>query len=331
MREGAHTGVDRPLRDCVRLQPEALLFLQTNEGPLTRRQGRQMSLGQQVPASEGDVDNGDTDVARERTIELWRAGERARTRARLRALIVPGLEELDDPAADPAALIAHADVQARRLRAELEALGDDDDVVGLDPVAATAREEERDWVRGHLHDTALQILEFIAGDGFGTGLSASKISRLAGGAAGDLRKWIDNGDARDGEPQLLPELEQVTAEARSLDSRVELVVGHIGTPPTSDQVAALAGAVREAVTNARKHAKASSVIVRVETGPDGRTSVTVTDDGVGIDPELVASAKGLGVKGSIVGRMKRVGGHASLEGAPGGGTLVTLITSRQGA
>jgi signal transduction histidine kinase len=73
------------------------------------------------------------------------------------------------------------------------------------------------------------------------------------------------------------------------------------------------------------------VIVRVETSLDGRTAVTVTDDGVGIDPELVAGATGLGVKGSIVGRMKRVGGHASLEDAPGGGTLVTLVTSRQGA
>jgi anti-sigma regulatory factor (Ser/Thr protein kinase) len=291
-----------------------------------------MSLGQQVRASEGDADNRDMDVARERTIELWRASERIRTRARLRAVIVPGLEELADPDADPADLIALADVQGCRLRAELEALGEnDDDVVSLDPVAARARQEECDWVRGHLHDTALQILEFIAGDGFGTGLSASKISSLAGGAARDLRRWIEAGDQDDCDAQLVPELEQVTAEARSLDSRVELVVGHIGTPPTSDQVAALAGAVREAVTNARKHAQATSVVVRVEQSPDGSTSVTVTDDGVGIDPELLASATGLGVKGSIVGRMKRVGGHASLEGAPGGGTLVTLITARQGA
>jgi anti-sigma regulatory factor (Ser/Thr protein kinase) len=271
------------------------------------------------------------DAARKRTIELWRANERARTRARLRAVIVPGLEELVDPAADPADLIALADVQARRLRDELESLSDCDDVISLDPAVESAREDERDWVRGHLHDTALQILEFIAGDGFGTGLSASKIARLAGGAARDLHRWIDDADQKDFEAQLLPELELVTAEARSLDSRVELVVGHIGTPPTSEQVTALAGAVREAVTNARKHAQASSVIVRVETGSDGRTAVTVTDDGVGIDPELVANATGLGVKGSIVGRMKRVGGHASLEDAPGGGTLVTLITSRQGA
>lgn len=289
-----------------------------------------MSLGQQVQASEGDADDKDMGGSHDRTVEIWRANERERMRVRLRTVIVPGLEELVDPAADPADLIAIADRQARRLRTELEELGEADDVISLDPAVERVREEEREWVRGHLHDTALQILEFIAGDGFGTGLTAAKISRLAGGAARDLHRWIDSTDEQD-DAELLRELEQVTAEARSLDPRVELVVGHIGTPPTSEQVAALAGAVREAVTNARKHSHASHVVVRVETGSDGRTAVTVTDDGVGIDPELVANATGLGVKGSIVGRMKRVGGHASLEDAPGGGTLVTLITSRQGA
>jgi hypothetical protein len=289
-----------------------------------------MSLGQQVEVPVGGADDSNMASTRERIVEIWRANERERMRARLRAEIVPGLEELVDPAADPADLIALADRQSRRLRAELESLSDTDDVISLDPVVERAREEEREWLRGHLHDTALQILEFIAGDGFGTGLSASQISTLAGGAAHDLHRWIDGGDEQ-AAAELLPELEQVTAEARLLDPRVELVVGHMGTPPTSEQVAALAGAVREAVTNARKHSQATHVIVRVETGSDGRTAVTVTDDGVGIDPELVANATGLGVKGSIVGRMKRVGGHASLEDAPGGGTLVTLITSRQGA
>jgi anti-sigma regulatory factor (Ser/Thr protein kinase) len=289
-----------------------------------------MSLGQQVQVPVGGIDDSDMASPRERIVEIWRANERERMRARLRSEIVPGLEQLVDPTAEPADLIALADRQGRRLRAELESLGDTADVISLDPVVERAREEEREWLRGHLHDTALQILEFIAGDGFGTGLSASQISRLAGGAAHDLHRWIDGRDEH-AEAELLPELEQVTAEARLLDPRVELVVGHIGTPPTSEQVAALAGAVREAVTNARKHSQATHVIVRVETDSDGHTAVTVTDDGVGIDPEVVANATGLGVKGSIVGRMKRVGGHASLEDAPGGGTLVTLITSRQGA
>jgi two-component system sensor histidine kinase DegS len=88
--------------------------------------------------------------------------------------------------------------------------------------------------------------------------------------------------------------------------------------------------MQEALQNVHKHAQANTVGLAWQRTNDSWV-LHVTDDGVGFDPELMASATGLGVKGSIVGRMKRVGGHASLEGAPGGGTLVTLITSRQGA
>ena len=259
-----------------------------------------------------------------------RALERERLLERVREDIIPGLQELVDPAASPADLLAVADRGAPWLRAGLGGPDDSGALFGPARLDDPACAEEREWVRGHLHDTALQILEFIAGDGFGTGLSAEKIARLAGGAARDLQRWVDSLDAPTA-AELLPELELITEQARSLDPRVELVVGEIGTPPTSDQVEALAGAVREAVTNARKHANASHVIVRVQCDSDGRTSVTVTDDGVGIDPERAEKSDGLGVKGSIVGRMKRVGGYASLEGAPGGGTQVTLVTPRQGA
>jgi anti-sigma regulatory factor (Ser/Thr protein kinase) len=293
------------------------------------REGRDvMSLGQQGPAFGASADNKDVVVLRQRAVEAWRASERAQLRARLRTIIVPGLEELVDPGAHPSDLIKLADLQARRLRAELEH-DDPRDRPGIENPIAHVRQEERELVRGHLHDTALQILEFIAGDGFGTGLSAAKIARLAGGAARDLHRWIET----IGEPvavDLLPELELVANEARSLDSSVKLVVGDVGGSPTPEQVTAIVGAVREAVTNARKHANATNVVVRVETDSDGETAVTVTDDGVGIDPELVANGNGLGVKGSIVGRMQRVGGTASLEDAPGGGTLVTLATKQHG-
>jgi len=259
-----------------------------------------------------------------------RAAERERLLARLRTEIISGLEELVDPAAAPADLIALADRQSRRLRVELERPEDSDVFFGLDCGGDPVCIEEREWVRGHLHDTALQILEFIAGDGFGTGLSGRKIARLAGGAARDLHRWVESVDEANA-AELLPELELITAQARTLDPRVELIVGKIGAPPTSAQVEALTGAVREAVTNARKHANASHVVVRVECDDNGQTAVTVSDDGIGFDIEQAENGNGLGVKGSIVGRMKRVGGHASLEDAPGGGTLVTLVTSRQGA
>ncbi len=239
-------------------------------------------------------------------------------------MIVPGLEQLADPAGDPADLRTLADAQARRLRAELEGPETRGDAPGPDDVAGRARADEREWVHGHIHDTALQILEFIGGDGFGTGLSAAKIAHLAGGAARDLRRWIESGDAPVHE--LVPELEQVTEQARTLDPGVRLVVGTLGEQPSGEQVAALTGAVREAVTNARKHAHASQVTVRVEAGRDGRTAVTVTDDGIGLDPERVTGGRGLGVSRSIVARMRRAGGHASLASAPDGGTRVTLVT-----
>src|SRR5688572_9879537 len=133
-----------------------------------------MSLGQQRPALEGSAENKGGVVLRQRAIEAWRASERAHLRARLRTIIVPGLEELVDPGAHPADLIKLADLQAHRLRAELEHPDDPRDINGVENPIARVRQEERALVRGHLHDTALQILEFIAGDGFGTGLSSSK-------------------------------------------------------------------------------------------------------------------------------------------------------------
>jgi anti-sigma regulatory factor (Ser/Thr protein kinase) len=249
-------------------------------------------------------------------------------RARLQSDVLPGLEQLDDPAGEPAALIALAGAQGRRLRAALERPEHPADLGWLDAGERRAREEDREWVRGHLHDTALQILEFIAGDGFGTGLTAQKIAHLAGGAARDLRRWLQMGHET-ARRQLVPELEVVTAQARALDPGVRLVVGEISREPTGEQVSALSGAVREAVTNARKHARASQVVVHVRSANDGSTAVTVTDDGIGFDPERAAGGSGLGVPGSIVGRMQRAGGDATLQPAPGGGTCVTLVTARE--
>ena len=284
-----------------------------------------MVLGRPVAVLDA-IAAGDVPVRQvERGAADARASECDELRSRLHSDILPGLEQLDDPDGDRAELIARAGVQGSRLRAALERPAEQGR-----PHAGERRAhaDEREWIRGHLHDTALQILEFIAGDGFGTGLSAQKIAHLAGGAARDLRRWLDADDAAP-RAQLLPELELVTAQARTLDPGVRFVVGEISGEPTGEQVCALSGAVREAMTNARKHARASQVVVHVHSAGDGRTAVTVTDDGVGFDAERVARGSGLGVRSSIVGRMQRVGGHASLRSEPGGGTCVTLVMPRE--
>ena len=57
---------------------------------------------------------------------------------------------------------------------------------------------------------------------------------------------------------------------------------------------------------------------------DGRTRllVTITDRGRGFDQSI--PARGLGVKGSIVARMREAGGVAAIDSEPGQGTSVEL-------
>lgn len=270
-----------------------------------------------------------TNANHRHAIDADRADERERLRSRVRNDVIPDLEALADPAATAKDLIALADRASRRLRSQIEPRHGDDALFGLAGFTDPTCVDEREWVRHHLHDTALNTLEYIASDGMGEGLESSKIASLASMVARDLRAWVES-DAAPAEPELLPELKLVTEQARQLDARVELVAEEeVGAPLCSEEIEALAGAVREAINNARKHANATNVVVRVECLGRGRTAVTITDNGIGIDLELAEDGAGLGVKGSIVGRMARVGGYASLQGAPGGGTRVTLVTRQE--
>ncbi len=82
--------------------------------------------------------------------------------------------------------------------------------------------------------------------------------------------------------------------------------------------------VQEALSNVRKHAKASHVFVNVDNRKDFRASVQ--DDGVGIDQELAAKRKARHVGLSIMEeRAKKVGAEFSIDSEPGKGTTVSVI------
>jgi signal transduction histidine kinase len=68
------------------------------------------------------------------------------------------------------------------------------------------------------------------------------------------------------------------------------------------------------------------VSLYAEVEPD-RVSVFVRDRGVGFDRDAVADDRH-GVQGSIVGRMERHGGTATVHSAPGAGTEVELTMAR---
>ncbi|GAB3300505.1 sensor histidine kinase [Geodermatophilus aquaeductus] len=87
---------------------------------------------------------------------------------------------------------------------------------------------------------------------------------------------------------------------------------------TDEEVVLLRGA-QEALTNVRRHAGASAVVLRLAR-VGGQVSVHVEDDGVGFDPATVRVS---GLEG-LRGRVAQVGGEVDVASAPGAGTRVTV-------
>jgi signal transduction histidine kinase len=205
--------------------------------------------------------------------------------------------------------------------------------VGKDPMRAplpesvrtriASSDEQLRLLRMRLHDTTLQTLEFIANAGtMGAGADIERLMRLAAREATELRHMLE-GLTRDEPLSLSAGLRDVVDAAEAYgDEWIELVVGAADDSVEPFLSLELAAAAREAITNARKHAGASRIVVYLEEHGGGAL-VTVKDDGCGADPRTIRPRLGLSV--SIRSRMIRLGGTSEVETAPGRGFLVRLM------
>lgn len=82
----------------------------------------------------------------------------------------------------------------------------------------------------------------------------------------------------------------------------------------------LVRAAQEALSNVRRHARATRVVVRLSYSGDG-AAIEVDDDGVGFDPDR--GTAGFGLAG-MRGRAADVGGAVEVASAPGRGTQVRV-------
>lgn len=185
---------------------------------------------------------------------------------------------------------------------------------------ARIREQERAEVAAVVHDQVLHTLALIqrnAGD-------TTSVMRLARGQERTLRNWLYKPVASPSD-RLAAALEQAAAEVEDTYAiSVETVV--VGDAEYDDRVAALVAATREALVNAARHAKVGTVSLYAEVEEE-KFSVFVRDRGAGFDLSSVDSDRH-GVRGSIIGRMQRHGGHADVRSAPGEGTEVELTMPR---
>lgn len=182
------------------------------------------------------------------------------------------------------------------------------------------RVQERAEVAAHVHDSVLQTLALIrkAAD------DPREVSRLARTQERELRSWL-YAPTTAADTAFAGALEQAAAEveeAHGID--VEVVV--VGDCPTTPALLALVAACREALVNAAKHAQVDAVQVYAEVMADA-VEVFVRDRGRGFDPASVPDDR-YGVSQSIVGRMERNGGTATIRSSPGQGTEVRLEVAR---
>lgn len=184
--------------------------------------------------------------------------------------------------------------------------------------AGRVRDEQRAEIAAHLHDSVLQTLALIqvrAG-------ASTEVARIARAQERELRDWLFAADIPE-RVDLARELREIAA-AIELDFAVKIDVVTAGS--TLEQVpAAVVGAAREAMLNAARHA-GGEVSVYVETAAES-IDVFVRDRGPGVDTASLPDDR-LGIRESILGRMSRAGGTATVgRGAGGVGTEVHLHLS----
>jgi signal transduction histidine kinase len=185
------------------------------------------------------------------------------------------------------------------------------------------RSQERVEVATHVHDSVLHTLALIQR----SAADPREVTRLARGQERELRRWLYRPDEA-ARGQLAAALEAIAAEVEDAHAvTVEVIV--VGDCPMTERLTATVAAAREALVNAAKHAGVTHVSLYAEVEAHA-VSVFVRDRGRGFDPSSVPSGR-YGLAESVVGRMRRSGGTATVRSAPGDGAEVQLHMARADA
>lgn len=182
---------------------------------------------------------------------------------------------------------------------------------------ARIRSEERADIAAHVHDSVLQTLSLIQRNA----ADERSVVRLARSQERDLRHWLYE-PVPDASDTLRGALEAAAAEVEDTHGvPVELVT--VSDTAIDERVDALVRAAREAMVNAAKYGGAGGAVSVFAERADGEVTVFVRDRGPGFELADVPEDR-QGIRESIVGRMNRVGGTASIRRLDQAGTQVEL-------
>lgn len=195
----------------------------------------------------------------------------------------------------------------------------------------TAQEEERRLIAVDIHDDPIQVMSAVD---LRLAMLAERPETITTAALGELRSIV--GDSIERLRSLVFELHPAALDREGLVAAIDQylsyaakeagwsyeIIDELSDEPPPVLRVSLYRIVQEAVANARKHAGASRVSVRVATAADGVT-VIVTDDGSGFDTGRVEPPEPghLGLA-TMIERAELVGGWCRLSSSAVAGTTV---------
>ena len=181
--------------------------------------------------------------------------------------------------------------------------------------ALKEREEERADMTAHLHDGVLQTLALIQLHSE----DPSTVFTLARGQERKLREWLYQ-ERSTSDRSVSAGLKQIAAEVEDEHGKpIEVVT--VGDAHPSAQTDALLDATRQALVNAVTHG--SEPISLYCEATDTTVEVFVRDHGEGFDIDAIPPDR-LGIRESIIGRIKRRGGTVEIVSRAGWGTEVRM-------
>lgn len=189
---------------------------------------------------------------------------------------------------------------------------------------ARIRSEERAEVAAHLHDSVLQTLSLIQRHSE----DPKTMLNLARRQERELRNWLDPNRVSRLGGSIRGRLDELATTIEEIHG-VPVEVVAVGDCLVDTSIEPLIGATGEATVNAAKHSGADRIDLYLEVS-DTEIEVFVRDTGKGFELNAIDDDR-RGVRNSIIGRMERAGGTATITSSPGEGTDVELFLARMPA
>ncbi|NUR73847.1 MAG: ATP-binding protein [Hamadaea sp.] len=196
--------------------------------------------------------------------------------------------------------------------------------------AELARREEERRARVLMHN-GVAVMQMLAHSG--SDASRSGLVGLAEVEVQRMRAYL-RGRTTSSEPEsgapgagddpiaLAPMVERTCDRFADLHLDALLDLGAAVRLPRAD-AEAVERALESLLLNVRAHARAENVVVHLDEDATGAWALTVSDDGVGYDPESVPP--GVGLRDVVIGELNRRGLDVTIASAEGEGTTVTIV------